>query len=171
MPCTTAQWRKAQPRRRFLHSPAKPQFPRNPLTHFPDTARPSSRQPKLDWVITLPLAGDFLRHLSTGITSSGSLTLLFLPRGARLDSEPARSIHLSAELIILLAVHVWLIDPLHRYRLSKELKNISCNARSFSLSQSCAAPLRTCPGIVSGRILSITPSYANRLCPASKLPG
>jgi len=28
--------------------------------------RSSSRQPKLDWVVTFPLASDFLRHLSTG---------------------------------------------------------------------------------------------------------
>jgi hypothetical protein len=74
----------------------------------------SSRQPKLDWVVTLPLAGDFLRHLSTGhhkrwLTDSALFTAVHVS-----DSEPARSIYLSAEVIILLAVHV-LIDPLHQY--------------------------------------------------------
>lgn len=68
----------------LLHSPAQPQFPRNPLAHFPDTTRPLSLQPPIDWAVTLPLAGDFLKHLSTGHHKWCSLTLLSFYHGARL---------------------------------------------------------------------------------------
>lgn len=104
----------------LLHSPAQPQFPRNPLAHFPDTTRPLSLQPPIDWAVTLPLAGDFLKHLSTGhhkwwLTDSA----LFLPRCTS-DLEPARRRSMPLLSWLFCSRFSWLVDKIHYTNINNE---------------------------------------------------